>query len=84
MFGFNDLNFINKETIYYLKSYLTILIIAIISSTPIIKNIILKLRKSKINKIIDIIEPVLYICLLILSTAFLIDESFNPFLYFRF
>jgi len=29
-------------------------------------------------------EPIIYLTLLILSTSFLIDESFNPFLYFRF
>jgi len=34
--------------------------------------------------IVDILEPFAYIILLILCTAFLIDESFNPFLYFRF
>ena len=36
------------------------------------------------KNIISLLEPITYIILLILSTAFLIDESFNPFLYFRF
>lgn len=84
MFFINNLEFTNQETLYYLKSYLTILIIAIISSTPLLKNIISKLRNTKAKIIIDILEPITYILLLILSTAFLIDESFNPFLYFRF
>ena len=84
MFNLNNIEFINQETIYYLKSYLVLLIVSIISATPLLKNIISKLKTTKIKTIIDILEPITYIALLILSTAFLIDESFNPFLYFRF
>ena len=84
MFLINDIDLINKEVIYYLKSYLLLLIISIIAATPLIKTVILKLRQTKLKTIIDILEPIIYICLLILTTAFLIDESFNPFLYFRF
>ncbi|MBQ2872885.1 MAG: MBOAT family protein [Bacilli bacterium] len=84
MFGLNNLEFINVETIYYLKSYLITLVVASISATPLIKNIISKIENKNIKKTISILEPVFYIILLILSTTFLIDESFNPFLYFRF
>ena len=84
MFFLNNLEIVNNETIYYLRSYLVLLIIAIISATPLIKNIILKLNQTKTKNIISLLEPITYIILLILSTAFLIDESFNPFLYFRF
>ena len=84
MFFLNNLEIVNNETIYYLRSYLVLLIIAIISATPLIKNIILKLNQTKAKNIISLLEPITYIILLILSTAFLIDESFNPFLYFRF
>ena len=84
MFFLNNLDIINNETIYYLRSYLVLLIISIISATPLIKNIISKLNQTKVKRIIEILEPIIYIILLILSTAFLIDESFNPFLYFRF
>lgn len=84
MFNLNNLELINQETIYYLKNYLTILIISIISATPLLKNTISKINNTKYKILIDILEPITYITLLILSTAFLIDESFNPFLYFRF
>lgn len=85
MFGLNNLSFTNIETNYYLKNYLLVLIIGIIASTPIIKNLISKLRSYKImDNIISILEPITYIILLIICTAFIIDESFNPFLYFRF
>ena len=84
MFLLNNIELANQETIYYLKSYLLLLIISIISATPILKTISNKLKNTKLNKIINILEPITYILLLILSTSFLIDESFNPFLYFRF
>ena len=78
-------SFINTGTIYYLKSYLLILVIAFIGSTPLIKNTINKLKEHpKINKIINILEPIYLLILLIISTSYLIDSSYNPFLYFRF
>lgn len=84
MFYLNKISIINQETIYYLKSYFILLVISIISATPLLKNLITKLNNTRFKIIIDILEPITYILLLILSTAFLIDESFNPFLYFRF
>ena len=85
MFGFTKLPFINKETIYYFKSYLSIIIISIIASTPLMKNICLKLKENKnTEKIMNILEIIFIFTILIVVTAFLIDSSFNPFLYFRF
>ena len=84
MFFLSDIPLTSLETNYYLRSYLTLLIISIIGATPLLKNIISKLKETKIKGIINILEPIYIIILLILSTAFLIDASFNPFLYFRF
>lgn len=85
MFGFNNLKFTNIETMYYLKNYIVILIISILFSTPLCKYLVLRMKEYKIgNTIISVIEPVIYIGLLLLCTAFIVDESFNPFLYFRF
>jgi alginate O-acetyltransferase complex protein AlgI len=85
LFGINGDVLINKETIYYLSNYLGILVIAIIGSTPILKNIIEKLKeKSKMRKVINLLEPIVIIILLLLSTAYILDNSYNPFLYFRF
>lgn len=85
LFGFNKLPFSNFETLYYLKSYMIIILISIVAATPICKNVILALRKNTtISRYIDILEVVYYLGLLLLVTAFLIDASFNPFLYFRF
>ncbi len=85
LFGANGENFINQFTIYYLKSYATILVIGIIGATPIPRNIIQKLQqKSKLKKIINALEPVYIVILLVIVTAYLVDNSYNPFLYFRF
>lgn len=85
LFGANGENFINQYTIYYIRSYIVILVIAIIGSTPFLRNIVLKLKENKkTNKIINILEPIFIITLLIITTAYLVDNSYNPFLYFRF
>ena len=75
---------INNEIIYQLRNYLVIFIISIIAATPLMSITINKLKNTKLNNLINILEPIYYLLLLTLSTAFLIDASFNPFLYFRF
>ena len=72
---FNFENLFNNEALYYLKNYGFILIVGIILSTPIVKKI--KLKNSFILSCI-------YIMIFILSTASLVTDTFNPFLYFRF
>lgn len=85
MFGLSNLSFANVDTYYYLNNYLVILIIAFIASGPWVKSLINKLSKNKTcEKAFAVMEPVFYIILLIVTTAFIIGESFNPFLYFRF
>lgn len=85
LFGMNGEAFINDYTLHYLKSYLPVLIIALFGATPFIKILIDKLRKNKyVNNIINILEPILIVVILIVVTSYLIDNSYNPFLYFRF
>ena len=84
LFNFSN-PFINKFTIHYLKDYGLVLIIAIFLSTPILKNAIIKLKENKkINNIINILEIIVLLILLVIVTSYLIDSSYNPFLYFRF
>ena len=80
----NDIPLTSGTTIYYLKSYLVLLIISIIGATPLMKNILVKIKKGKYGKVVECLEVVGCMALLVLTTAFLIDASFNPFLYFRF
>lgn len=85
LIGITEKTIFTNTTIYYLKSYSLIILISIIISTPIIKNIIIKLKENKkIEKIINTLEPIVLSVLLIICTGYLVDNSFNPFLYFRF
>lgn len=85
LFGTNGEALINKETIYYLKSYFVVLIISIIGATSLLKLFVEKMKTNiKIRKIINLLEPFFVVILLVIVTAYLVDNSYNPFLYFRF
>ena len=85
MFNFRGLDLYNDFSTYYLKSYTVLLIVSVIGATPILKNIIQKINKNVTGqKVVSTINPILNIVLLVVVTAYLIDGSFNPFLYFRF
>ncbi len=84
MFFMNGLDFVNKETLYYFKSYFIIFIIGIISATPLVKYLVNKINFKKKDFILEMGYTLFLMIVLILSTAYLIDASFNPFLYFRF
>ena len=79
MFGFGA-GLMDGSFLYNLRNFLPILIIAGVASTPLAKNLWDKLG-SKAKKII---LPVLLVLALALSTAYLVDGTYNPFLYFRF
>ena len=85
MFGANGLAFWSKETTYYLSGYAIALVVAIFGATPVLKNLFAKLHANeKACKVLNIVEPVFHVVLLLLVTAYFVDGSFSPFLYFRF
>ena len=81
LFGVKNIPLVSTESIYYFKSYLIVIILAIIGATPIFKKIA---TSTKLQKIINLLEPICLMCILIICTSYIIDGSFNPFLYFRF
>ena len=81
LFGIANIPLITNESIYYLKSYAIVIIVGIIGATPICKKIA---NKERLKKIINIIEPICLLLILVISTSYIVDGSFNPFLYFRF
>ena len=83
IFGIGVSKFADLESLYCLKNYAAIFIIAIIGATPIMKNVVSKISK-KVSKLVNVIEPVFLTTLLIVCISYLVDGSFNPFLYFRF
>ena len=75
---FNFKYLVDKETLFYLKNYVVFFAVCIVGITPLCKNIYSRLK----NK--DLLNTVLVVLLLIVSTAYIIDATFMPFLYFRF
>lgn len=75
---FNFKYLVDKETLFYLKNYVVFFAVCIVGITPLCKNIYSRLK----NK--DLLNIVLVVLLLIVSTAYIIDATFMPFLYFRF
>ena len=84
LFGLNGELFINNVTLYYLKGYVFFIVLGVISSTNYVNNLVIKISNGKGKKIINILEPIYLLILLIIVTMYLIDSSYNPFLYFRF
>ncbi len=80
LFGAGGIPLVSTEAVYYLRSYAVAIIIAIIGATPIPKLLYNKLTEAP--KVV--LEPLATGVLLVLSTALIINGSFNPFLYFRF
>lgn len=83
MFGFAGLPLATAETLYYLKSYGLILAIAVTGSMPLPKKLY-AMAEKKFPAVTAVAEPMAVVALLLLATAYLVDGSFNPFLYFRF
>lgn len=86
MIGIGEYPFINGYTKFYLSQYWLSLTMAIILSTPIIKRtkqLIIKSNK-KIMTEIEIIRPLIYFILFFITTVYLVNSTFNPFIYFNF
>ncbi len=85
LFGFGGVPLVSSETLYYLQSYTPLFIIAVVGATPLPAKLTNRLLGTNVgSKISIVLEPLVLTGLLVLMTAFLVDGSFNPFLYFRF
>lgn len=85
MFGAGGLPLCSKETAYYLASFAVVLIVAIIGATPLVKSVVLKIKSTKTgNLVCNVLEPIFVVAMLLIVTAYFVDGSFSPFLYFRF
>jgi len=84
MFGGQALKLWDPLTLYYVKSYALVFLLAIIASTPYPKRLWERIRNRTSGFILDTVAALGVFMVLFLSTAQLVDGSFNPFLYFRF
>ncbi|MGM9589037.1 MAG: MBOAT family O-acyltransferase [Faecousia sp.] len=81
MLGLGDLPLVSAPALYYLRSYTVLFTAGILGSTPIVKRTAVRIGESKAGALL---EPLLMAALLLVCTAYLVDGSFSPFLYFRF
>ena len=81
MFGFGGLPVMTAETLYYLRSYGRLFALGIVGATPLVKSAALRVAERKWAQVL---EPMILMALLLICTAYLVDGSFSPFLYFRF
>lgn len=85
LLGGGKLPFCTAETLYYLQSFAVVILISAFASTPLFircKDRVMQTATGE--RVISLLRPVVLLALLILCTAYLVDGSFNPFLYFRF
>ena len=81
MFGFAGVPLVSTEALYCLRSYFLLFAVGILGSTPFVRNRAAELEQ---RPIVCYLRPLVAIALLLVCTAYLVDGSFNPFLYFRF
>lgn len=80
MIPFINKQFISQQSLICLRNYGLYLVVGIIGATPLVSKIAKKMNQP----LKDSLQVIICITLLILCSAFLVDASFNPFLYFRF
>lgn len=80
LFNFGN-GIIGSQALTLLLSYLPIMIVAAIASTPLASRLYSRFKKTKF---IWIAEVLFCVAIFAISTASLVNQSYNPFLYFRF
>ena len=83
MFGGNAVGLADSQSLYFLLSYAVIFLICIVASTSYPKQLINRLM-VKIPAVVRYASPVVELGFMVLCTAYLVDATYNPFLYFRF
>ena len=85
MFGIKT-PFLGEMSLYYIGSYAVILIIAAIASTKLPKYIAgqVAIKMNVSNNVKLIVSNMACLILFFICVTFLVGDSYNPFLYFRF
>ena len=81
MFGAAGLPLVTRETLYYLRSYGPLFFFGFLGATPLPGRLAGKLEGTKVGQVLEL---AMMAGLLLVCTAYLVDGSFSPFLYFRF
>lgn len=76
---------VTNETLYYLRSYAITLAVAILAATPVSRYVSDRMHGCPAaGRIAHVLEPAWLSALMIAISAYLVDHTFQPFLYFRF
>ena len=85
LFGAAGVSAVNPISLYYLRSFAVVFLIGIVGATPLPKRAVERLGSTRAGAmVVDVLEPLVLVSVLAVSTGYLVDGSFNPFLYFRF
>ena len=85
MFGLQRVPAVSAQAWYLLKNYSITILLSGIAATPVPKMLMEKIRGTAVGaKVLNAAEPLALTVLLLVVTAYLVDGSFRPFLYFRF
>ena len=85
MLGLSRLPFMTAETGYYLKSYGVLFLAGFVGATPLLRSAVRWGNEHPdVSRVLTVAEGIFCVVMLLLCTAYLVDGSFNPFLYFRF
>ncbi|MDR0836631.1 MAG: MBOAT family protein [Propionibacteriaceae bacterium] len=83
--GAGSSGLVGDESLYYLRSYAVMLLIGVIGATPLPARLVHAIGERDWGiKLLTVAQHLGIVLLLLLATAFLVDGSFNPFIYFRF
>lgn len=83
MFGIGNSLFSDTNTLYQINNYYVLFLVCIFFAVPVWDRIIDFFRKRKENLLFGL-ETLYLMCIFLLSVAYIVDASYNPFLYFRF
>lgn len=85
LFGWGNISTTDVLSLYQLRSYGFILLIGVLASTSLPKKVVKFISGIKHGKLlICVMEPLYFLACLLIASAYLVDASYNPFLYFRF
>ena len=83
--GAGGIPLVSAEALYCLRSFAVVLVAGVIGAAPAVRSLAGKIaQKPAGGRLLNLLEPVVLVGLLLVMTAYLVDGSFNPFLYFRF
>ena len=87
MFGLNGAGLYNREALFLGLEYVILFVMAVIAATPLFHKLAVRMENSGKGYTIAcyrVFEKLIPAVLLLASIAYIVDATYNPFLYFRF